>query len=614
MRNVHVASITIENFKSFVNATTIHFTETVGLIFFGGVNEVEPRLGANGAGKSSLWDALIWLLYGKTARGNLASEITSWGQSRPRVQALFRIDGQFFWLERWGSPNKLYTKDDQNEKPYAIDQRDVEVTIGLTYKRFLQSVIFGQMVPLFLDLTIPQRGELLDEVMDLGLWLRASERASKSMAEFQSAARKASNQADVLAGEVRGLESEDAIQKQIDEWEEQRHKLIEIELAKIEALEKELDVSLENKKLAEQETAGDSRAISECETRISELTEKIETASKKQYKWRAERVELDVQKAFFAKHLSHSGASCPQCGQIMTEQMLRSSIAKIQEKIKEAEKEETRYLAQRDSLRKALAGVTSRLETLRRQDRDIETRISMLSLRISAQERAIEEAIARVEQQHASHANPHAKRLQAVLQRRAALAAQIDELRAEAAVAAANAARSDYWRTAFKRVRLFLVARVLTTFEVETANAASVLGLPGWQIKYATEVETKSGSMKAGIQVLVQSPLASAPWEVWSGGEGQRIKLAVSLGMAAMIQRSAGVNFTWEVYDEPAAWLSSEGIDDLLECLDYRAQITKKAVWIIDPRGFNYGGFIEQWQAIKTVTGTCIRRIGATVS
>ncbi len=44
--------------------------------------------------------------------------------------------------------------------------------------RFLHSVIFGQKVELFADLDLGARAALLDDVLDLGIWLKKAERAS----------------------------------------------------------------------------------------------------------------------------------------------------------------------------------------------------------------------------------------------------------------------------------------------------------------------------------------------------------------------------------------------------------------------------------------------------
>ena len=170
-------------------------------------------------------------------------------------------------------------------------------------------------------------------------------------------------------------------------------------------------------------------------------------------------------------------------------------------------------------------------------------------------------------------------------------------------------AELDYWKTGFKRVRLYLIKRVLDYLTIETEASMQALGLHNWRVEYATEVETKSGTMRQGVQIIVHSPTSSASWESWSGGEAQRLRLAVSLGLASLIQQMAGVNYKWEVYDEPSTWLSTEGVEDLLECLHARAHALKKSLWLVDHRALNVTSFDEVWAATKKRSGTIIQRL-----
>ena len=76
-----------------------------------------------------------------------------------------------------------------------------------------------------------------------------------------------------------------------------------------------------------------------------------------------------------------------------------------------------------------------------------------------------------------------------------------------------------------------------------------------------------------------------------------------------MIQRMSGVRYTFENWDEPSAWLSQEGIEDLLESLRERAVVAKKAIWIVDHRALGSGGFSQVWQAVKTDSGSSLRLV-----
>ena len=168
MKQLHLASMRIESFRSFAAPTSVDFGEPGGLRMLFGRNEVEPRLGGNGAGKSTLFDALCWCLFNFSARNLRASDLASWSGGNPHVTVDVTINDAPITIERFGSPNRLLL----DGEPIEQDKLEREV-LGISRARFMHSVLFGQMVRLFIDLTVPERGALLDEVLDLGLWLRA---------------------------------------------------------------------------------------------------------------------------------------------------------------------------------------------------------------------------------------------------------------------------------------------------------------------------------------------------------------------------------------------------------------------------------------------------------
>jgi energy-coupling factor transporter ATP-binding protein EcfA2 len=148
---------------------------------------------------------------------------------------------------------------------------------------------------------------------------------------------------------------------------------------------------------------------------------------------------------------------------------------------------------------------------------------------------------------------------------------------------------------------------VLRELEIATMSEVRSLGLVGWKIGFTGETETKSGSIKLGVRAVVESPEAKRDFDSWSPGEGQRIRVASSLGLASLIQRYSGVSYDIEVYDEPTAWLSDAGIEDLFECLRERAHSRGKSIWVCDPRaGVSHGAFDEVWVVVKDDAGSRI--------
>jgi energy-coupling factor transporter ATP-binding protein EcfA2 len=140
--------------------------------------------------------------------------------------------------------------------------------------------------------------------------------------------------------------------------------------------------------------------------------------------------------------------------------------------------------------------------------------------------------------------------------------------------------------------------------ELETASTAATLGIGNWRITYSIETATRS----PGIHVKAINSLNQGEYKSFSFGESQRVKLAVSLGLASLIQSLAGIYISIEAWDEPTNWLSPEGIDDLLDCLYRRAETTKRTTWLIDHRSLSFP-FDATYEAVKTKEGTTINRL-----
>ena len=147
VREISLVSLAIDGFKSFSSETQIDFSSNPGLYFLGGDNQVEPRLGANGAGKSSMWEALTWALTGASSKGRKASDLITWdGRKSMLVTVVLDVNGERHTIYRSSPPNRIVI----DGKP--VEQAELDALLGMSRGRFLQSVIFGQGAKLFYDL------------------------------------------------------------------------------------------------------------------------------------------------------------------------------------------------------------------------------------------------------------------------------------------------------------------------------------------------------------------------------------------------------------------------------------------------------------------------------
>jgi DNA repair exonuclease SbcCD ATPase subunit len=184
----------------------------------------------------------------------------------------------------------------------------------------------------------------------------------------------------------------------------------------------------------------------------------------------------------------------------------------------------------------------------------------------------------------------------------------LESLQARLDASNARFAMLTMWVRNFKEIRLQLIAEALDQLEIEANNEITALGLINWELQFDVDRETKSGSVARGFTVHVISPHNDepVPWEAWSGGEAQRLRVGAQAGLSNLIRDRTGADIPLEVWDEPTQGLSEEGVLDLLDCLAARAKREDRQIWVVDHRSLGYGGFDGTATVVKTEAGSHI--------
>jgi DNA repair exonuclease SbcCD ATPase subunit len=585
MRHVSLLWVDMKHFKSFASAH-VDVRRDPGLRMIFGENRREPRLGANGAGKSTIWDAVCFCLSGRSVRGKRLADLITTGKKTTEVSTGWSIDGVEHVIKRSGPPERVYIDGQQ------VDQAAVDALMGLSRDRFLASVLFGQARPLFIDQPAPERGDLLDQVLGLGFWMRAADLASSRWSAANVQMQKLQREVARLEGAIAELPSDESLRQLAEEHDVLIARQVEDEEAKRPALNSEY----RRLKRAELALQTDVEKEDKVKSRLSDLNASASEDEKQVAVLDSEISRLSNDMAFF----DEENGTCPTCGQEISLEFADKHIHELR-----ADAEARSALI--DKINKRLDSTLGEIDAAQDELRELSNRTTerhRLALVASSKRSEIGILDNRIQVLRAQ-VNPYHNQIKQVEDRRAELASQLDAKRAEEASLSTRIDHLDFWRQGFRRVRIFCLARVLSELEVETMSAARSLGLVGWHIGFRGETETKSGTVKLGIQATVQSPEAKRDFDSWSPGEGQRVRCASALGLASLIQRHSGVSYDLEVWDEPSAWLSAEGIDDLFECLRERAYSRGKSIWIVDPRaGLSHGGFDEVWNVVKTEEGS----------
>lgn len=617
-------ALRIQNFRSFKAEQIFYFPVEPGLYFMQGLNEVEPRLGGNACGKTSIWEALTWCLYGVTPDGLKAGDVCNWHATKDvAVAFVFMLaNGEPVMVRRtWGPISWTLHRGD--EKSDSLETQVTDLTkdatnpvlamLRLELEPWLNSILTAQGKPMFLDLKAEAQASLFSEVLGLERWVEYGRLMGEKARATDSKIRDLERQQSRLSGELEGLGRQD-FSRSHDEWEVERmRRILTLETSHKEGVAKEKRLRQELEKA--QEAEANARAWVAKAQPSAGLQKDLGTfrGYVADYSTMRRDAERDLAAVQASAADMEKEETCPTCRRPFTKEHLREHRDKIgrgvlhlegqikrwkkelvasQERLQELEAEAAEEAAELSRAREALDLAQREASNARRA----------LDLQARELDRLEDEA-ERIE----AEANPYAGMAREATRNAAKLRGALSEGQGRLDAAQERYALQSFWAgRGFKEIRLQEIAEALTELEIEVNSAVTALGLVDWELRFAVDKEGKGGGIQRGFNVLVKSPHnpTPTPWKAWSGGEKQRLRLAGNMGLADLIRGRSGTAFNLEVWDEPTNGLSPQGWTDLLESLAARAKAERRLIFITDHKAHDFGGFAGTATVIKRPSGS----------
>lgn len=608
--------ITITNFRSFKGEQTFRFPDQPGLYFMQGVNEAEPRLEANGAGKTTIWEALTWVLFGKTSRGLKAGDVCNWDAGKGTKVELAFDEGDNLSLQvmtRTWSPNSWTLQDlFGNTTDLTRDQSNpVLARLKLDFSPFLNSILTAQGQPMFLDQKHDVKAALFSDVMGLDRWLDYSTKASKKASAQDAVSRGYERDLSRTKGQLESLQGQDHVVS-LEQWEALQKKALD---AVARDYERELQKSADLKKqmpALQKDVDEDHAAVREARDFVEGA--KLDLRDMKEHARKAGLDEMEARTNYqHAKGHNDAldGGSCPTCGQSIAKVSKavfadQATMKKVWEKAKtrsdDAEENVRRAEKDLDKDEDELETETARLLVSTNKLKDAQRNLQFCERNLDTLEEKAEE-LQREVNPFAELETKARREIERLSDEMSALQRCLDDSNGRYSL-------FSFWVRGFKELRLQLIAEALTELELEVNSCVTALGLVDWELLFEVDRMTKGGSVQRGFNVFVGSPHNSAPvpWEAWSGGEAQRLRLAATMGLANLIRSRSGTQINLEVWDEPSNGLSAQGIKDLLESLANRARRESRQIWVVDHMAHSFGDFAGGATITKTASGSKLKQ------
>jgi DNA repair exonuclease SbcCD ATPase subunit len=345
-------------------------------------------IGSNGAGKSTVLDALTFSLFGKPYRKiNKPQLVNSVNEKDCVVEIEFDIKGKEYKIVRGIKPNKFEIWIDgkmQDQSSSAVDQQKKleQQILKLNYKSFTQIVILGSagFTP-FMQLTSSQRREVIEDILDIKIFSAMNSVVKDKMRENKERVRTLELKKETLIDKIQ-------MQKDfIDELEKRGQKDIVGKQEKISTLQvSEDDLIKKNDDL--------SSDLSDVQNKLEQLSNPqnvIKKMNNIRVQLQTKVKSTEEERIFFDKN-----TVCPTCTQDIEEGFrlnriaelnasvgkLETGLSELEEKLQEEESKQLRFIELTKEVSSLTHGISQnnvRISGLQRQCRDLESEIQKIT-------------------------------------------------------------------------------------------------------------------------------------------------------------------------------------------------------------------------------------------
>ena len=350
-------------------------------------------VGANGAGKSTILDALTFVLYNKPFRKiKKAQLINTVNEKECEVQIEFEIQGKIYTIVRGMKPTLFEIYIDGKKQDQFANQLDQQAhlennILRLNYKSFTQTTILGSatFVP-FMQLGNTDRRAIVEDVLDIKIFSGMAKILRDKISKANIEIRELTIKKDMIAEKIE-------MQKNfIADLDKSGKKRINETKIKLDGLFNDESVLM-----------GDNKKYENLiKAKYQPQLEKVTSARPSLKRMNTIKIKLEqrIQNVTSDHKFFKDNVSCPTCGQQIEEEFRLNKIEDIEGKVKEinsAYKDLTKSINEEQKKEKEFIDISNKITTLtndistnnfkisqyQRQIRDYESEIQEITEQIA---------------------------------------------------------------------------------------------------------------------------------------------------------------------------------------------------------------------------------------
>ena len=593
--------LTIENFLSFADQQTVELADK-GLVAVFGRN-LDQGADSNGAGKSTVLEALFWALYGRTLRGYKGDAVINRHTGKNCIVTLELEDqGRQYVVSRWRKRSRVKRAADVRLEVAGKDismgtmddtQEQINTLLGMDADTFSQSVLLWHGNQSFSQMTDKQQKDLLEDILQVGALSRARQVVSTRMAAKQGELVKVSTLLDRIQADL------DAQHVAVDKYRRDRDAHAQTQrFRKLEIRQKKAKAEADMDQVYSDSGLVPLLALQEDYlTQSKDLRRRIDANQRAQLeatqRQATERAQAGTRAQMLEQHrdeLAHSSAGvahlvgkpCPTCAQVLAPDA-------AEETLKHIEGEKRKIETQLESVWKksgvldrkgaeVMAALYTERESLDERNDQVQGLLRSASEKISKRSAALA-TICQLEQTVFNYqaqiddmddtANPYES---LVVDAEAELNSLVRERwfrRMTKRALESELKHLSYWSHGFSNhgMKSFLLDSVLPFLNERAQHYADILTGGAIKIEFATTTQKKSGAVKDEFQVRVINTSGADVYHGNSDGEKRRIDLAVGWALGDLAATRSQKSIEFKGLDEPFESLDETGEESVIRLL-----------------------------------------------